>query len=206
MGSPCYTGLVTARPGSESLRRILEAAARLIYQHGFEATSMQAIAEACGLTKAGLYHHVRTKEALLVAIMHYGMDLFEEQVLDPVQAIADPLARLRETMVRNVALVTEDSSKEVTIILHEHQTLTGDAQRAINARKKRYVRFLEDTFREAMERGQIRELDPTIATFSFLGSVLWTYKWYRAGGKLDPARLSEGIVDLFFHGLVPPSR
>lgn len=191
--------------GSESkrLRAILEKAARLIYQKGFEATSMAEIASACGLTKAGLYHHIATKESLLLAIMSYGMDLFEEQVLNPVTSIADPLARLRETMARNVALVTEDSSKEVTIILHEHQTLTGAAKKAINARKKRYVRFLEATFQEAIDRGQIRPVDPTLASFSFLGTVLWTYKWYRADGKLDPAALSSGMIDLFFAGLLP---
>lgn len=196
---------MAALAGSESkrLRSILEKAARLIYQQGFEATSMAEIAAACGLTKAGLYHHIATKESLLLAIMSYGMDLFEEQVLNPAMEIEDPLARLRETMARNVALVTEGSSKEVTIILHEHQTLTGAAKKAINARKKRYVRFLEKTFREATERGQIRSVDPTLATFSFLGTVLWTYKWYRAGGKLDSAQLSAGMIDLFFSGLLP---
>ncbi len=187
----------------QRIRGILERAARLIYQNGFEATSMQEIAEACGLTKAGLYHHIRTKDALLLAIMHYGMDLFEEVVMGPVTGIADPLERLRMTMARNVALVTDDSNKEVTIILHEHQTLTGAARREINARKKKYVRFLESTFNEAIERGQIRKVDPTLATFSFLGTVLWTYKWYRADGKLDRAGLSDGMIDLFFHGLLP---
>jgi len=164
---------------------------------------MQDIAESCGLTKAGLYHHIKTKEALLLAIMHYGMDLFEENVVNKVQDVADPLARLRECMARNIALVTHDSSKEVTIILHEHQTLTGTAQREINARKKRYVRFLEAAFREASERGQIRPVDPTLAAFSFLGMVLWTYKWYREGGKLGPSDMVSGMVDLFFNGLMP---
>jgi AcrR family transcriptional regulator len=187
---------------NQRLREILEQAARLIRQRGYEATSMQEIASACGMTKAGLYHHVTTKESLLVAIMSYGMDLFEERVLARVSHIADPLERLRATMARNIELVTEDSAKEVTIILHEHQTLTGDAQRAVNARKKRYVRFLEDGFREAMTRGQIRTVDPTIAAFSFLGTVLWTYKWYRADGRLDPKQLADGTIDLFFHGLV----
>ena len=188
----------------QRFRGILERAAKLIFQSGFEATSMQEIAEACGLTKAGLYHHVKTKEAILVAIMHYGMDLFEEKVLSPAAAIEDPLDRLRETMKRNVSLVTEDSSKEVTIILHEHQTLTGDAQREINARKKKYVRFLESAFREAIERGQIRDtVDPTIAAFSFLGSVLWTYKWYRADGAISTQRLTDGMIELFFQGLLP---
>ena len=188
---------------TQRFREILERAAKLIFQSGFEATSMQQIAEASGLTKAGLYHHVKTKESILVAIMHYGLDLFEEKVLNPAAEIEDPLERLREVMKRNIALVTEDSGKEVTIILHEHQTLTGDAQRDINARKKKYVVFLEDTFREAMERKQIRSVDPTIATFTFLGSVLWTYKWYRTGGKLDTQKLTDGMLDLFFSGLLP---
>ncbi len=164
---------------------------------------MQEIAVACGMTKAGLYHHVATKEALLLAIMHYGLNLFEEAVLDRVTGIADPLERLRATMMRNIELVTQSTAKEVTIILHEHQTLTGAAHQEINARKKRYVRFLEDAFREAIARGQIRKVDPTLATFSLLGTVLWTYKWYRPDGALDPAQLSTGMIDLFFHGLMP---
>ena len=166
---------------------------------------MQEIAEACGLTKAGLYHHIKTKEALLLAIMHYGMDLFEERVLAKVSDIADPLERLRQTMAHNVALVTEDASKEVTIILHEHQTLTGTSGQEINVRKKRYVRFLESAFREAAERGQIRPVDPTLAAFSFLGMVLWIYKWYRQDGKLTPREVSDGMIDLFFEGLMPRS-
>jgi TetR/AcrR family transcriptional regulator, cholesterol catabolism regulator len=189
-------------PG-EKLRSILQQAARLIYLKGFDGTSMQDIADACGMTKAGLYHHIATKEALLLAIMHYGMDLFEERVLDPSAAIADPLERLKLCMDRNVRLVTDDSSKEVTIILHEHSTLTGDAKKEINARKKQYVAFLQRTFEEAMAAGQIRNVDATIAAFSFLGTVLWTYKWWRSDGALGPQALADGIGDLFFRGLMP---
>lgn len=205
-GPPCYTRRV--RPArledaATRMRHILERAARVICQQGFEATSMQQIAEACGLTKAGLYHHIRTKDALLLAIMQYGMDLFEELVLHQVADIDDPLERLRMTMDRNVRLVTMDSMKEVTIILHEHDTLTGAAASEINARKKRYVAFLEQTLREAIARGQIREIDPTIATYSFLGTILWIYKWYRSDGRLTQDALAAGMVDLFFAGLLP---
>jgi TetR/AcrR family transcriptional regulator, cholesterol catabolism regulator len=200
----CYTERVS-RPRDQRYHEILESAAKLIFQSGYEATSMQEIAEACGLTKAGLYHHIKTKEALLLAIMHYGMDLFDDMVIAKVSDIVDPVARLRECMARNIALVTQDSSKEVTIILHEHQTLTGAARQEINTRKKRYVRFLEAAFREAIERGQIRGVDPTLAAFSFLGVVLWTYKWYRADGKLGTRQLSDGMIDLFFEGLMPRS-
>jgi AcrR family transcriptional regulator len=200
-----YSTHQVSSPRDQRYQEILERAARLIFERGYDAASMQDIAEACGLTKAGLYHHIKTKEAMLLAIMHYGMDLFEDRVISKVRDIADPVARLRECMARNIALVTLDTSKEVTIILHEHQTLTGAARLEINARKKRYVQFLETAFREADERGQIRPIDPTLAAFSFLGVVLWTYKWYRADGKLAPRQLSDGMIDLFFDGLTPRS-
>jgi TetR/AcrR family transcriptional regulator, cholesterol catabolism regulator len=194
---------VIQRVAGEKLRSILQQAARLIYLKGYEGTSMQDIADACSMTKAGLYHHIATKEALLLAIMHYGLDLFEERVVDPVKDISDPLVRLKTTMAHNVELVTHDSTKEVTIILHEHSTLTGDSKKEINLRKKAYVQFLQRTFEEAIASGQIRKVDATVAAFSFLGTVHWTYKWYRSDGALTPKQLSDGVIDLFFRGLEP---
>src|SRR5687768_13363311 len=111
-----------AAPSAARRTEILETAAKLICERGYDATSIQDIAQACNLTKAGLYHHIRSKEHLLLEIMHYGMDRFEEQVLSHVIAIKDPVERLKTCMERNILLVTRGWSKEVTIILHEHAT------------------------------------------------------------------------------------
>lgn len=180
---------------------VLETAARLIREKGYEAASVQDIADACGLTKAGLYYYIRSKEDLLREIMDYGMDIFEEKVLLPVLAIADPVERLKSCMERNILLVTEERSKEVTIILHEHDTLTGAAREHINARKKRYVHFLESTFEEAIREGRIRRVEPRVAAFSFLGTILWIYKWFRPDGKLSQEDLVREMQSLFFGGL-----
>ncbi len=185
-------------------REILETAARLICENGYNGTSLRDIAEACNLTKAGLYHYSRSKEHLLIEIMNYGMDMFEEQVLDQVMPIVDPVERLRTCMQKNVHLVTDDRTKEVTIILHEHATLTGEARAHINARKKRYVRFLESSFTEAMRDGQLRAVDPKVAAFSFLGQVLWIYKWYRVDGAIDADKLATEMEKLFFDGFETP--
>ncbi len=182
-------------------REILETAAQLICSNGYEGSSMQRIADACGLTKAGLYHHVRSKEHLLLEIMSYGMDIFEEQVLSQVASIDDPVRRLEECMERNVLLVTRGRNKEITIILHEHATLTGAPRAQINARKKHYVRFLESSFREAMLEGRIRQVDPKVAAFAFLGTVNWIYKWFRPDGEVPGDRLARELPDLFFRGL-----
>ncbi|MFB1478895.1 TetR/AcrR family transcriptional regulator [Corallococcus sp. RDP092CA] len=183
----------------ERYRTILETAARLICERGYEGTSMQEIAAACRMTKAGLYHHIQNKEQLLFAIMNYGMDVFEEQVLAPVQDVADPVERLRQCMRQNIHLVTSGRSKEVIIILHEHATLTGEAREYIDRRKKRYVRFLEDSFAEAHRQGRLRgAVDPTVAAFSFLGMILWVYKWFKPDGRLSEEQIADGMVELLF--------
>ena len=179
-------------------RRILETAARVIQTQGYDGASIQDIASACGLTKAGLYHHIRSKEHLLVEIMSYGMDLFEEDVLNQVLPIADPLERLRACMALNIRLVTDQERREVTIILHEHATLTGEVQARINARKKQYLRFLENSFAEAMRQGSFPQMSPKVAAFSFLGTVLWIYKWYRPEGEVSEDQLVDEMVGLFF--------
>jgi AcrR family transcriptional regulator len=188
----------------ERYRAILETAARLICKSGYEGTSMQEIADACRLTKAGLYHYIQNKEQLLSAIMGYGMDLFEGQVLAKVRDIEDPVERLRSCMRRNIELVTHGANKEVIIILHEHATLTGEAREYIDRRKKQYVRFIEETFSEAVKQGRMRPLEPTIVAFSFLGMVLWVYKWFKPDGRLTEEQIITGMVDLFFTGLAMP--
>ena len=141
-------------------REILEIAARIICKKGYEGASMQQIAHACGLTKAGLYYHIRSKQHLLVEIMHYGMDIFEERVLSQVEPITNPLERLRTAMAKNVLMVTRDRTKEITIILHEHATLTGDALARTNTRKNRDVRFPQPPVSDATPTAHLRRSDP----------------------------------------------
>ena len=47
---------------------ILARAAELFAQHGYTATSMNQVAEACGVSKPSLYHYVRDKHQLLAEI------------------------------------------------------------------------------------------------------------------------------------------
>ncbi len=192
-----------ARRGRPARRsQILETAARLFCEKGFDKASMGDIADAMRLTKAGLYHHIRSKEELLYQIMAYGMDLFEQKVLRRVVSIDDPLDRLRATFHAHVLLVTRDRPKEITVILHESNALKGRYRDRINARKKRYVRFLEKTLREAVRTGRARRVDPSLAAFAMLGMINWIYQWYRPGGRLDEETLADALTDLYLGGLL----
>ena len=182
--------------------QIYETAARLFGEKGFDKASMGDISSALGLTKAGVYHHIRSKEELLFGIMSYGMGLFEQKVLSKVKEIRDPLERLKATFRGHVLLITRDRPKEVTVILHESNALKGRFRDRINARKRRYVHFLEKTFREIQKTERARRVDPAVAAFAMLGMINWVYQWYRPGGRLTDEQLAEALTDLMLHGIL----
>ena len=182
--------------------QIYEAAARVFCERGFGQSSMADVAAAMDMTKAGIYHHISSKDELLFGIMSYGMDLFEERVLDRVEHIRDPLERLRTAIRAHVLLVTRDRSKEVTVILNEPVSLRGDYRAKIDRRKRRYVRFLNQIFRELKKEGIARDIDPRIATFALLGMINWIYQWFGPDGRLRDTEIAEAYIDLFLGGLL----
>tara|TARA_B100002003_G_scaffold64450_2_gene59886 strand:+ start:1308 stop:1961 length:654 start_codon:yes stop_codon:yes gene_type:complete len=186
--------------------QIYEAAARVFCEHGFGQSSMSDVAAAVDMTKAGIYHHIASKDELLFGIMSYGMDIFEERVLDRVENISDPLERLRATIRGHLLLVTRDRTKEVTVVLNEAHALHGDYRTRINRRKRSYVRFLNETFRELQRKRLIREIEPRVATFALLGMINWTYHWYTANGRLRDTEVAEAYIDLFLGGLLNPDQ
>src|SRR5208282_693971 len=52
-----------------SRERILDSAAKVFGQHGYKLTSMELVAQQCGLTRQALYHHFESKEALFRAVV-----------------------------------------------------------------------------------------------------------------------------------------
>jgi AcrR family transcriptional regulator len=193
-------------PGVESkqkLRDICRIAARVFYEKGYDGASMQDIADAVGLTKAGLYHHVGSKDLLLFEIVNYGMDILDERVLQKTKDIADPRERLRRTIIGHIDLVVRAWDWEITVILHENRSLKGALRRKFTARKKTYIQYLEDLIAQVQALpGSKQLISPRLAAFALLGMINWLYQWYRPEGPTGQSELAEAYVDFFFRGLL----
>jgi AcrR family transcriptional regulator len=185
------------------IREICRIAARVFYDKGYDGASMQDIAAAVGLTKAGLYHHVGSKDRLLFEIMNYGMDILDETVVSKVRQIADPRERLRQTITGHIDLVVRTRDLEITVILHENRSLKGDLRTKINARKQAYIRFLEQMISEVQAGSRLPPLmSPRLAAFALLGMINWLYQWYRPEGPVKEDELAAAYTKFFFRGLL----
>ena len=188
---------------TQKLREICRIAAGVFYEKGYDGASMQDIAQAVGLTKAGLYHHVGSKDRLLFEIMNYGMDILDETVLARVKDIADPREKLRQTIIGHIDLIVRARDLEITVILHENRSLKGALRKKINARKRKYIDYLEGLIGQVQEHaGTPPPISTRLAAFALLGMINWLYQWFRPEGPTRQNELAEAYVDFFFRGLL----
>ncbi|MDE2690880.1 MAG: TetR/AcrR family transcriptional regulator [Acidobacteriota bacterium] len=176
----------TGAANGEQDRRaeIYRSAARIFHRKGYHATSINDIAAAVGLTKAGLYYYIKGKQDLLFAIMGFAMDQLDEQVIEPARRVQDPQTRLATIVARHARLITQDSSA-LTILVNELEGLLPDDRADIIGRQRDYVDFIADTLAALRDEGKVVGLDPTVGAFSLVGMILWISRWYRADGRLD---------------------
>ena len=178
---------------------ILEHAALLFANRGYSATSMNQVAEACGFSKALLYHYYRDKYSLLVSIAENHVSRLEDLVSDVERQGLAPAARLRELIRRFV--------EEYAGAKHAHRVLTED------------VKFLQEDDRERVLGTQrtvvagfarvVAELRPDLEqaalakplTMLLFGMINWMFIWMRPDGELDYDAMAPVVADLFLGGL-----
>jgi AcrR family transcriptional regulator len=195
-------------PSSETrIDQIYRESARLFVEKGFAATSMSDIAAAVGITKAGLYHFVKSKDELAVNLITWAYDVYDRDVFNPAQDISDPLDRLR-FMVRahlyNVGELRGAAGNPVTVLLDDPAALTPQHRRAITKRKAAYYDFLRDTLADLKARGELNDVDPGVAAFSLLGMILWLARWHKAGGRLGIDEIVEQMTEIALRSVLRP--
>lgn len=81
--------------GEQTRQRILEQAAPLLNQHGFQGCSMNDIMEATGLEKGGIYRHFANKEELAVEAFRYALEQAVKTRTDGLEHLNGALDKLR---------------------------------------------------------------------------------------------------------------
>ena len=192
--------------------RLLDVATSLFMERGFDGTSIDAVAEAAGVSKPTVYARYHDKRDLFAAVLRGRI----RRWLAPLSAAAE-------------AQATETSPKSIKTILHELSrhlvayTLAPEAgalQRILSAQAVHFpelaklaneegwlrsVRAVSSILRQSAARGQIKVDDPELAADIFLNLVLGHSKRLALYGiAADPKteeRHRKAAVDFFLSGI-----
>ena len=193
--SPAHaTGRPRRRRSAEREKAIRAAALRLFRQKGYDAASMQDIADAVGLYKGSLYYYVSSKEELLVR----SFEGRAEQVLVEIGAVADGAGtsteRLR-AMVRTYVLGVLRNLDSVHVYLREEHALPPATLRQVQAEQRAMRDLFERVIREGILDERFAATDPKLAALALLGMCTWVHRWYRARGRLDDEAIADDFAE-----------
>lgn len=179
---------------------ILEAAAQVFRQKGFHGASMQDIAKAVNLQKPSLYHHVSSKQEILLALLDRALELLLERISPIASQPISPDKKLQQ-MVRAYLQILAENTDLSAVLLFEHRSL----ERKQHARHVPNRDQFEALWRNVLQEGVAAKLfdcdDPALTTRAILGIMNWTITWYRADGALSIDEIADHYSNLLLNGL-----
>jgi AcrR family transcriptional regulator len=185
------------RPYDERLEHFLAQAAKVFAEAGYHSTSMRDLAAASGMSLAGMYYYVRSKEDLLALIQERCFTGVLDGARRALDGHSDPQDRLEAFIRHHVTFFTAHMA-EMKVLSHESSVLSGDLRRKVNQIKRRYVDLLETLLRDAAP-DEI-PVDRSAAAYALFGMMNWIYNWYDPAGEIDPERLAGLIARIFLGG------
>jgi AcrR family transcriptional regulator len=191
-------GARRGRPGHD-LESILRTAVRLFTERGYDATSMEDLSRALGITKSAIYHHVPSKEELLRLATARALDGLFAAAAAVEAAGGRAIGRL-ERLVRDSVAVLVAELPFVTLLLRVHGNTA--AEREALARRREFDQFTASLVKQAVADGDLRpDIDPVMTAKLLFGMVSSAAEWYRPERGASGGDLAEAICKLAFEGL-----
>lgn len=189
-------------PDPQRFQEILDVAADMFLQKGYEATTTQEISEAVGMLKGSLYYYVKSKEDFLFEIIRRVYDSAVEMVEPIGQMDGDALERLRAYVQAHVDFSIKNITG-FTVRQRELKSLSPERQALITAGGDAYVSVLRAILADGQEAGSIDpDLDIRLTSLGVLGMLNSVVDWYRVSGRFSSKRVADHLTGLVIASVV----
>ena len=179
--------------------RILALAVEAFARTGYPGASMAMLAQACGTSKAALYHYFPGKQALLFE----ALDRYTRRLRDLIESVRSQGLAPRETLAAAVrALMAEyrHSHAYHAALLNDMRFLAPAQQVQIRAQESEVVEAIAVMLDRAAP-GRIAVGERSVVTMALLGMINFTFAWLRPDGPVSHARFADLAAGLWLDGL-----
>ncbi len=183
--------------------QILEAAAQIFSTKGYHAASMQDIANAVHLQKASLYHHISSKQEILLALLDMALDVLIERLEEVVAQPLPPDEKLRQA-IRTYMQTLGENRELASVLLLEYRSLKPEYLERHIPRRDRFERIWRALIEDGIRSGVFAAVctDSALAARALLGVMNWSIFWYRPDGPLSMQSIAADFAELFLSGLL----
>ena len=211
MANPSFTGpddQATRPPRRRPAQRpaeILDAAAQVFAQHGYDRATTREIASAAGVSEGTLYRYFSGKKGILLALLK---DFMGKAMADVSRMQATQSGSFEELVAAMLASQIRAAHKRpFNIMLLQQTVLDPDVGRSFAQMNTQLRQAVAQQMAALEAQGALRQVDPFIAEEALgstimgltVGAELGSYGWHRE--PLSPETLAAGIADVLMNGL-----
>ncbi len=190
----------TSEPDSNpQLNKILEHATEVFCDKGYEGASMRDIARATGMSLAGMYHYLGSKERLLYLIQKHTFSTILERLHQSLESASGTEQGIQALILNHLEYFLEHQ-QAMQVLSREDEVLQGDYGRAVAEIKREYYRMCRELLnRYKKEKGL--QFDSRTAALSLFGMMNWIYTWYNPRLDGGAEQLARKMGNIFFRGI-----
>jgi len=181
--------------------QIIQTAASLFCDKGYNAVSMRNLADELGIRAASLYNHISSKEEILAHVILEVAKSFSRHINQTFPKEDSALQKLENIIVMHVEITIQKTDALAC--------MNNDWMHLDSIHRNRYIQMredYEDKFRaiilNGMEKGEIEKRDPEIIVFSLLSTLRTLYLWYAKNRDFDENILKEEVAETLLSGIV----
>jgi AcrR family transcriptional regulator len=173
--------------------RLLREAAALFRDKGYERTTVRDLAAAVGIQSGSLFHHFRTKEEILKAVMVETIRLNTALMQSAVDAAGTAQEKLRALVRAELESVNGQTGEAMAVLVFEWRSLSEASQAEVLKLRDIYEALWLDVL-STLGKEKVLLADPFVVRRMLTGALSWTVTWYRPDGGLGLDDLTDQVM------------
>jgi AcrR family transcriptional regulator len=189
--------------------QILDEAARLFQERGYERTRMQDIASTFGVSHAALYYYFPRKSDILAELNLAALDILVTGARAAAETTSSPSEQFQLQLEAHIRFVVGNVALAACFFVYDKAIEPADLKK-IRGLRRQYTEMLTSSFAEAQAAGAFEDgVDAKTAVNTLLGAANWMYRWLVVEDGVDSDALAlriGGMLARGFTGRTTPSR
>jgi AcrR family transcriptional regulator len=186
-------------------RELIQAAATVFKEKGYEAATLNDVAERLGADRASLYYYVAGKEELFQEAVRGGVEANLTEVERILKLDETPDDKLRMIVAQLLSSYEQNYPHMYVYIQEDMRKVSSehsDWAKEMTRQTRRFEAITLKLIKQAIADGRFRDdVPPDLAANALFGMVNWTHRWFKPGKKSSPTDVTDAFWTIFFDGM-----
>lgn len=181
--------------------RLVEVSARLFMKKGYQATTMQEVADQLNIKKGSIYYYIKTKEDLLYNIVHISMNMLLDETKRIYNNDIDARKKISMLMDSHIKMISDNITLFSVSLYDVNKANAPLYWNDIVQLRDQYESIVQGVLDQGMQEGLFKSYNIKLSSFALLGMMNWLVRWYNPEYQANLDYIVETWTDIFLHGI-----